>query len=120
MRFSRIVVIVMVIVTAPAALVFAQGFVPLPGPSFPTPAALGGEAAGIEAILNRVVNWLFALLLLLASLFIIIAAYKYLTAAGDPEKAKEATKMITYAIIAIIVGFLARAIVFIVKELIGV
>ena len=73
----------------------------------------------IGEILNRVSNWLFGLLILLAGLFIMWAAYKYLTAGADPESAKEAKKIIIYAIIAIVIAALSKGMVYIVLQLIG-
>ena len=70
-------------------------------------------------ILNRIVDYMFTFLLITSAIFIIIAAYKYLTAGADPERAKEAHKMIFYAVIAIAVGLLARSVEFIVRQLIG-
>lgn len=72
----------------------------------------------VGAALNRIINRMFGLLLALAVLFIIVAAYNYLFSAGEPEKVKTATRMITYAVIAIAVAALARGIVFIVRQLI--
>lgn len=74
----------------------------------------------IYEILNRVSNWLFGLLILLAGLFIMWAAYKYLMAGADPEAAKDAKKIIIYAIIAIVIAALSKGMVYIILELVGV
>lgn len=73
----------------------------------------------IGEILNRVSNRLFGLLILLAGLFIMWAAYKYLTAGADPEAAKEAKKIIIYALIAIVIAALSKGMVYIVLQLVG-
>lgn len=57
-----------------------------------------------------VFSWMFYFLVVLAVIFIVIAAYKYLTAAGNPEKVKGATSTLLYAAIAVGVALLARAI----------
>lgn len=69
-------------------------------------------------ILNRVVDWMFTFLLVISVIFVIIAAYNYLFAAGDAEKVKKAHLMIVYAVVAIAVGLLARGVSFIVGQLI--
>lgn len=74
----------------------------------------------IAEILRRISNWLFGLLILLAGLFIMWAAYKYLMAGADPEAAKDAKKIIIYAIIAIVIAALSKGIVLIVLQLVGV
>jgi len=57
-----------------------------------------------------VFGWLFVALIALSMVFIVIAAFHYLTSGGDPEKSKKATSMILYAAIAVGVALLARAI----------
>jgi len=60
--------------------------------------------------LCNITNWLFYFLIILAVIFIIVAAFKYLTAAGEPEKVKSASHTLLYAAIAIVVGILAKAV----------
>ncbi len=54
--------------------------------------------------------WAFYFLIVLAVIFVLVAAFKYLTAAGDPEKVKSAGATLLYAAIAIAVALLARAV----------
>lgn len=68
----------------------------------------------IATFVNAVLNWAFGLLIVIAVLFVIYAAFLYLTAAGDEEKTKKAKSYIVYAVIALVVGALARAVVAIV------
>lgn len=70
-------------------------------------------------IINGIINWAFGLLLLLAAIFIIWAAFLYLTSGGDEEKIKSAKNYIIYAVVAIVVAALARLIVFVVRALLG-
>jgi hypothetical protein len=74
--------------------------------------------SGISAIIVTVANWMFILLLVLAVLWIIIAAYKYLFSGGAEEAVSSAHKMIIYAAIAIAVAMLSKGVVFIVRELV--
>jgi hypothetical protein len=73
---------------------------------------VGSELCGIT-------NWLFYFLIILAVIFVIVAAFKYLTAAGDPEKVKAASHSLLYAAIAIVVGILAKAVPSLVGSVIG-
>lgn len=57
-------------------------------------------------------------LLVLAGVFIVYAAYLYLTAAGDAEKVKHASNVIIYAAVAIGVGLLSRVVVAIARGLV--
>ena len=70
-------------------------------------------------IFNMLIGWLFTLLLIFSVIFIILAAFKYLTAGGDDEKIKSAHKMIIYAVVALVVAFLAQGIRFVVEELVS-
>ena len=69
------------------------------------------------AIFNTLINWIFTLLLVFAVIFIILAAFAYLTAGGDEEKVGKAHQRIIYAVIAIAVAFLAQGISFVVAQL---
>ena len=73
----------------------------------------------IESLLDRVctvVNILFTVLLIAAVIMIILAAFNYLTASGDPEKVKSANHQLIYAVIAVAVGFFSKAIPIIVAN----
>lgn len=72
----------------------------------------------VLVILNRLINWMFTGLLVLATIFIILAGYKYLTGGGNPEKIKEANHQVLYAAVAIAIGLVARGVEFLVRQLI--
>ena len=78
-----------------------------------------GNIRSIQGVLNDVCvvfDWMFYFLVALAVVFIIVAAFKYLTAAGDPEKVRGAGQTLLYAAIAVGVALLARAIPLIVAS----
>ena len=62
-------------------------------------------------------NYLFAILLIVAAIFIIVAAYMFVTAAGDPEKTKTARNFVLYALIGVLVAFAAKGLIMLVKEI---
>lgn len=70
-------------------------------------------------VINTVGNWMLGILLALAAIFIIYAAFLFLTAAGDETKVKEAKNVIIYAIVAIVVGILAWGITQVVQTLLA-
>jgi len=84
------------------------------------PPLVGASFEGIIGIITQLINWLFIVLLVLAVLFIIMAAFSYLTAGGDEEKVAAAHKKVIYAVVAVAVAFLAQGVSFIVGELLGV
>lgn len=83
------------------------------------PNVLQGGIGGVGAELCIIFNWLFYFLIILAVIFIIVAAFRYLFAAGDPEKVKAAGHALIYAAVAIAVGLIAKAVPGIVSTLLG-
>lgn len=69
-------------------------------------------------MITTIGNWMFGILLGLAVLFLLYAAFTYLRAGGDPGKVDEAKNIIIYAIIAIVVAVLAKGIVMLAQSLI--
>lgn len=74
---------------------------------------------GSNGLICKAFGYLFALLIIVAVIFVVVAAFKYLTAAGDPEKVKGANHQLIYAAIAIAVALIARAVPLIVGSFIG-
>lgn len=70
-------------------------------------------------VLLRIRDWIFSLLIILAVIFILYAAFLYLTAAGDSEKVSKANKTLLYAAIAIAVALLSRALFPLVASILG-
>lgn len=67
-------------------------------------------------VLLTVVRWIYTLIFVLAVLFILIAAYYFITSGGDSEKTGKAKSMLLYAIIGIAVALLSYAIVTLVRN----
>lgn len=65
----------------------------------------------VMQVLEKVTNWLFAILLIVAAIFIIMAGYFFVTAQGDPDKVKTARNFVLYALVGVLVGFVAKALV---------
>ncbi len=79
------------------------------------------EKWGMVCVLNviyRVADLIFAILIAFSILLILMAAYTFFTAAGDPGKVNTARNYILYALVGLVVAFLARAIPSIVQMLI--
>lgn len=75
--------------------------------NLPIPRVGPPTVGGLMGLVKGVVQWVYILFFVLAVLFILIAAFRYLTAAGDPEKVKSAQNMLIYAVVAIVIAFLA-------------
>jgi hypothetical protein len=69
--------------------------------------------------LYKVTDWFFVILIALAGIFVIMGSMNLLMSGGDPSKVASGRQYVIYAIIGLIVGFLARAIPAIVKLAVG-
>jgi len=109
-----------IIALALPALAFAQD---IPTPVAPTPVGVPqGQITSLQGVLQTlctVFAWAFYFLVVIAVIFVIVAAFKYLTAAGDPEKVKSAGSTLLYAAIAIGVALLARAVPLVIGSFLG-
>jgi hypothetical protein len=69
--------------------------------------------------ITRITSLLQTILYTAAALFIVIAAFNFITAAGDVEKVKTARMYVLYALVGVIVAILAGAMVNLVKTTTG-
>lgn len=74
------------------------------------------SATGLVGVVSNVVQWVTIIFYIIAVLFLILAAFKYLTSGGDSTKVGEAKQMIIYAVIAIAVALLAGGMTTIVRN----
>lgn len=68
------------------------------------------------SVLAQVVHWVYIVFFIVAVLFILFAAYDYLTARGEPETVKKAHRQIFWAAVAIVVALMAVGVEVIVKD----
>lgn len=84
---------------------------------FPTVALAQGQApAGLLIVVNRLTNFAIGIILAISVLFIIYAAFLYLTVGTNPDNVGKAKDTILYAIVGIAVALGARIIVEIAKQ----
>ncbi len=69
--------------------------------------------------LSSVLNWLFTILIAFAGIMIVIAAFYFVTASGNPETVAKARQFIIYALIGVIVALLARGMLWMVARMVG-
>ena len=67
-----------------------------------------------------VTNWIFYIIMIVVAIMILYAAFLYLTSQGNPEGPQKANKLITYAIIGLVIALLARAIPAAVRYIVGI
>lgn len=84
----------------PLALAQVIGDIPVP--------PVGCKSVGcLVDYLRAMVRWAYIIFFILAVLIFIYVAFLYLTSAGSEEKVKKAKTMLIYALIALVVAFLA-------------
>jgi len=81
------------------------------------------QTCGVCCIMDTVytvTDWIFVFVVTLVVIFILLGAFSILTAAGTPEKVATGRSYIIYACIGMLVALLAKAIPWIVRNVIGV
>ena len=71
------------------------------------------------AAIRNVTDWVFVILLVVASIFIIIAALQFVTAGGKPESVTEARQKLIWAVVGIVIALFARAIPDVIVAIVG-
>jgi len=88
-------------------LAVAPGTIPGPSDYGIDTGGLPSDTGGLLNVLGSVVKWVYMVFFIVAVLFIIFAAFDYLTGVDSPEKIKIAHKKLIYAAIAVVVALLA-------------
>jgi len=99
--------------TAAPLFVFGQGGLP----GNPTGAPQTGDE--LVRLIDKIATWIAIIFFAVAVIFIILAAFGYLTSGGDPEKVGSAKNKIVYAIVAIIVAAISFAVPRLIFNLLG-
>lgn len=105
----------MVIVAA--QLCFAwQVFAASPTMELPNPVA----SNTFEGLIAGIAKWFYYIMVPLASIVILYAAFLFLTSGGDEEKVKTAKRAITYAVVGIAIVLIGAGFITLIKSLLGV
>lgn len=78
------------------------------------------QADSIQELVDSVISWVITFGMVLAPLMIIIAAYYFITAMGDPAKIKKAKDIILWTIVGIVIILLSRGIILIIQDILTV
>lgn len=80
----------------------------LPLPAVVKPIASGATA--LDFVCTVVFTWLFTAAIIFAIALVLVAAFRYMTSDGVPDKIKSANKMLIFAAVGIAVAILARSV----------
>jgi len=64
-------------------------------------------------------DWIFAFVLVIATIFFVIGGFKFVTSGGSPEGVTAARAMILYGVVGVAVAFLAQGLVGVVQNVVG-
>ena len=95
-----------------ATLVFA---VPPPNPLPEGPQT--GQA--LLDMIKLIADWIFAIFLVVAVIYILLAALQFVTSGGDPMAVTQARQKIIYAAVGIAIALLAKGIPFAIKNILS-
>jgi len=82
------------------------------------PAGPQGGGAFLDTI-DGITDWIFAVLMLVAVIYLVLGAYQLITGGGDPAKVSEARQKLLYAVIGIGLAFAANGIDNVLGNIIG-
>jgi len=71
-------------------------------------------------VIDNIVKYAYGIFLAAAVLSIIIAAYYFITSAGEPEKITRAKYFLLYTLIGVLVAVLSKGLVALIKKIAGV
>ncbi|MDE2018845.1 MAG: hypothetical protein KGJ13_00685 [Patescibacteria group bacterium] len=74
---------------------------------------------GLAGAVCDLIPWIFWGLIIASIVVALVAAYKYLTSAGDPDKVGDASKTLLYAAVGVVVALLAAGMPYIVNSFIS-
>lgn len=78
------------------------------------------EGESFEDIIDGLINFIFEIAILAVPLMIIWAAFLFVTSIGDIDKINQAKRIIIYALMGFAVILLAKGLIAIIKEILGI
>jgi len=73
--------------------------------------------ATLYDLINRIINYIFTIALSVGAILFVLAGYRFIMAAGDPEKIMTAKKMVWWTIIGLIVIIASKGIMALMREI---
>ncbi len=80
------------------------------------PAQTGGQ---LLTLVDTATNWLFAIFAVLAVIFVLLAAFQFISAGGDAVKLGEARQKLIWAAIGIVIALASKGLVPVIRSIIG-
>lgn len=81
------------------------------------PCIAPGDKNQVFTLINKIFTFFLWIIITITTLYLLYAAFLYVTAKGDPEKANNAKQIIIYAVIGLVVAALAYTVPSIVQSI---
>ena len=78
------------------------------------------RADSFEAIIDNIIDFIFTIAIVAAPLMIVWAAFLFVTSGGNAEQVNQAKRIIIYTLIGLAIILLARGLIAMIKEILGV
>lgn len=78
------------------------------------------QSNNILVIMGAIINWIFTISLSIAVIMYIISGFRFVTAAGDPEKINTAKKMALWVTIGLMIVIASKGIVVLIGAVLGI
>lgn len=76
-------------------------------------------ASDFTELINKIVGWLIVIFIPIGTIVVLYAAFLFVTSGGSTQKVQQAKKTLTWAVIGLIILFLAKGIILIIKDVLG-
>ena len=92
----------------------------------PVPGRFGGLPEGPQSgnelidLIEGIADWIFVVLLVAATIFILLAAFQFISSGGNPQAMGEARSKLIWAAVGILVALLAKGLPIAIRNLVGI
>lgn len=114
MKIAKIILtlsFILSVLMVPGFLVFVTGA--------ESPPEHVGDIEGLYGLIEEIRNWIYGFLALIVVVFLLIAAYYFITASGSEDKVNKGREMVKYAIIGIVIMLLAAGVFGIIESVVN-
>lgn len=73
----------------------------------------------LENLIDSIINFIFSVSLLVVPMMIIVGAFYFVTAAGNPSQVETGKRLVLYALIGFIIILLAKGLVAVIGDILG-
>ncbi|MBI2641969.1 MAG: hypothetical protein HYW96_00110 [Candidatus Wildermuthbacteria bacterium] len=87
------------------------------GKGLPSDTAVPGTGLALLQRIDLITNWVFAVFIAISVIFIVLAAFQFVTGGGKPEEVSAARQKLIYAVIGIAIALLARALPLVLRNI---